>query len=401
MSRRKMLALFTALCVTLMGCNTNTPGPDDPLLTTEETSQTTAVTPELTDDTEPADTDTTDETSDTSDVSDISDSSEDSQTVTSTTENTTASTTSSRPVTAPPPVTTTTTTTTTTTQTTAPPPPPAEPSEPTIYANTADGTLTIANSKAIIDYSNADDGYIMAKYLGTVSKVKVQITDPKGVTQTYNLSGGNYNAYPLTGGNGKYSILVAENISGNSYAQAAAGTIDVNISNSLSPFLRPSRIVDYAYGDPAVNKASQLCGGTSNALEKVYRVYTWLVDNVVYDKALAQQVTSGQLSGGYEPDIDKVINSQKGICYDYAGAMTAMLRSQNVPTQLIAGYAGSTYHAWVNVYVKDVGWVYNVIYFDGSSWHRMDPTFAASSKSDPSIMQYIGDGSNYTTKYVY
>ena len=41
------------------------------------------------------------------------------------------------------------------------------------------------------------------------------------------------------------------------------------------------------------------------------------------------------------------------------------------------------------------------IYFDGTSWQRMDPTFASSGRQSAAIMQYIGDGKNYTAKYFY
>ncbi len=36
------------------------------------------------------------------------------------------------------------------------------------------------------------------------------------------------------------------------------------------------------------------------------------------------------------------------------------------------------YHAWISVYLDSVGWIDNIIYFDGKDWVRMDPTFAAS-----------------------
>ena len=32
--------------------------------------------------------------------------------------------------------------------------------------------------------------------------------------------------------------------------------------------------------------------------------------------------------------------------------MTAMLRSQNIPCKLVVGCAGTTYHAWIDVYVE-------------------------------------------------
>lgn len=304
------------------------------------------------------------------------------------------------------PATTTTaapTTTTTAAPTTTTAAPPAEPSPATILTPTASGVLTLANSLATIDYSNTNDGYVMAKYAGSLSKIKVQVTNPAGVTQTYNLNAnGNYESYPLTGGNGSYTIVILEYVvlsDGRAgYSQANTCTFNVTLSSSLAPFLRPSSYVPYSLGDSAVTKASQLCGGAKTDLEKVDRVYSWLVENVIYDKALA----NSNIEGGYVADTEKVINQKKGICLDYAGTMAAMLRSQNIPTQVISGNtSGGGFHAWVSVYVKDVGWIHGNIYFDGSEWHRMDPTYDATSKSSASILEYIGKGSNYTPKYVF
>ena len=89
-------------------------------------------------------------------------------------------------------------------------------------------------------------------------------------------------------------------------------------------------------------------------------VYEYVIKNIAYDTAKASSVQSG-----YLPDVDAVLASKKGICFDYAALMTAMLRSQDVPTKLVIGYTGSLYHAWVNVYIDNVGWVDNIIYFDG------------------------------------
>ena len=67
----------------------------------------------------------------------------------------------------------------------------------------------------------------------------------------------------------------------------------------------------------------------------------------------------------------------------------------------MVGYAGTTYHAWINVWSEESGWVNGAIYFDGQTWQRMDPTFASSANQSKSIMTYIGDGKNYTAKYLY
>ena len=56
------------------------------------------------------------------------------------------------------------------------------------------------------------------------------------------------------------------------------------------------------------------------------------------------------------------------------------------------GYTGDLYHAWINTYIPTVGWVNNMIYFDGTSWKLMDPTFASKWQIQPGNHEdYIGD----------
>ena len=125
-------------------------------------------------------------------------------------------------------------------------------------------------------------------------------------------------------------------------------------------------------------------------------VYDYVVTNLTYDRQKAATVQSG-----YLPVLDTVLAEKKGICFDYASLMTGMLRSQGVPCKLVVGYAGTAYHAWINVWSEETGWIDGAIYFDGTSWQRMDPTFASTGKQSAKIMAYIGDGKNYTVKYIY
>lgn len=81
--------------------------------------------------------------------------------------------------------------------------------------------------------------------------------------------------------------------------------------------------------------------------------------------------------------------------------MTGMLRSQGIPCKLVVGYAGEVYHAWISVWSEETGWVDGAVFFDGTTWQRMDPTFAAGGGKNSSIQEFIGDGTNYTTKYIY
>ena len=263
----------------------------------------------------------------------------------------------------------------------------------------APGILLAGNDVTQIDYSHHSDGYIMARYFGGCPKVKMIINGPNSYKCTYDLNSSQFLAFPLTAGNGTYSIGIYENIEGNSYATAYTIDISVDITNSLNPFLRPNQYVNYHSGTYAVALAAQLCATATNDLECVNAIYNYLITNISYDQEKAVAASGGSLSG-YLPQIDASLLAGKGICVDYAAIMTCMLRSQRIPTRLEVGYAGGVYHAWISTYVADVGWINNIIYFDGQNWQRMDPTFGAST-NEADLKKFIGDGSNYTVKYIY
>lgn len=260
----------------------------------------------------------------------------------------------------------------------------------------APGTLTKSNDKAILDYSNTADGYVMIKYTGSNSKVKVIIEGPSG-KYTYNMRlDGAYDVFPLSGGDGTYKIGVYENKSGTSYTTAFSHSVSVSLKDEFGPFLRSNKYVNYSSSSAVVKKAAELTKNSITTFEKVNAVYDYVISNFKYDYDLAESVPSG-----YVPDLDAVFKSNKGICFDFAAVMTAMLRSQGVPTQLVFGYAGDVYHAWINVYSEEDGWITATIYFNGTSWNRMDPTFAANAKSSAAILAYIGNGTNYKAQYTY
>lgn len=261
----------------------------------------------------------------------------------------------------------------------------------------ASGVTVYKNDKATLDASNTSEGYIMIKYTGSVGKIKVQITKSGSETYTYDLnSSGVYEVFPLSEGNGSYSVKVFENISGNQYSQAFSQNMDVNISNTYGPFLYPNQYVNFNSASAAVQTGAAVSAGITDQFQVVSAIYNYVVKNLTYDTAKAASVQSG-----YLPNVDVVLAQRKGICFDYAALMTAMLRSQDIPTKLVVGYTGSLYHAWINVYLEGQGWVDNVIFFDGTNWTLMDPTFASSGNQSQEIMQYIGNGANYQAKYSY
>ena len=272
------------------------------------------------------------------------------------------------------------------------------PAVSTVLTPVASGKNVRNNSSATVDYSNCADGYVMVKWTGGGDpKLKVQVKGPSGTTYTYNLrTDGQYDVFPLSDGSGSYSVTVYKNISGTKYSTVLGASLSAKLADEFAPFLRPNQYVNYTEDSTAVAKGAELTAGIEDNLEKVAAVYDYVVKNLTYDRKKAQTVKSG-----YLPDIDKVLEEKKGICFDYAALMAAMLRSQEVPVKLVVGYTGTVYHAWLNVWSEESGWVDGMIYFDGADWKLMDPTFASSGKQSESIMKYINNPSNYTAKYLY
>lgn len=259
----------------------------------------------------------------------------------------------------------------------------------------ASGDVTYGEGAVSIDASHTADGYVMICYQGDASKVKVQITAPGAVTYTYTLNIGAYETFPLSEGDGGYRLDVLENVRDDMYALAFSQDIQVKLQDEFKPFLYPNQYAWFTQQDDAVAYGIKLSETSSSDLDYVEQVYQYVITNIVYDEKLAATVT-----GGYLPDVDRTLQTKKGICFDYASLMAAMLRSQGIPTKLQIGYSGEAYHAWISVYLTESGWVDSIIEFDGEHWSLMDPTLAASN-SRSALKKYIGDGNNYTVKYSY
>ena len=271
-----------------------------------------------------------------------------------------------------------------------------EPALPDILQPEASGTAAEENDKAVIDYSNLADGYVMVKYkAATDKKLKAQVKGPV-TTYTYTIQPEEWVTFPMSDGNGEYKVTVFENLDGKQYATVVSVGVTVELADEFAPFLRPNQYVDYGVAEETIKLGAKLTRGKETELDKVQAVYEYVVKNITYDAELAANVKSG-----YLPVLDDVLKVKKGICFDYAALMTGMLRSQSVPCKLVVGYAGEVYHAWISVYTVKDGWIDNAIYFDGTTWKRMDPTFASSANKSDAIMKYIGDGSNYTEKFIY
>ena len=269
---------------------------------------------------------------------------------------------------------------------------------PHVLLPEATGENTFEQDNVLIDVSNCSSGYVILTYLGDNEKVKFQIAAPDEVTCTYLIT--KYVepiVFPLTGGNGTYLLSLYEAVDAKKdrYAVAFSQEIEVSLTDEFLPFLTPNVYADFSAESDVVSKGMELASECYCELDVIENIYHYVTQSITYDTEKATSVNYG-----YIPDPNATLLEGTGICFDYASLMTAMLRSQKIPTKLEVGYAGEVYHAWISCYVNEIGWVDNIIEFNGESWSLMDPTLAANNQRS-AVQEFIGDGSKYIVKYTY
>ena len=223
------------------------------------------------------------------------------------------------------------------------------------------GDKVRSESGSTIDYSHADQGYIMVKQNPTKKKIKIRVAKDGVTLPEYDLNGnGEYEVLPLQLGSGKYSVRFFIQTSGKSYSANASFSVTANLENENVSFLYPNQYVWYTADSLAVAKSNELCEGLTTDKEKVEAIANYITRNVLYDFFFAMTVKAG-----YLPDVDNTLTKGKGICFDYASLFACMLRVQDIPARLVIGDAGKTYHAW------------NTVLIDGQ-WRFYDLTFLST-----------------------
>ena len=226
------------------------------------------------------------------------------------------------------------------------------------------GAATLKNNGCEIDTSKAAAGTIRVRQNGNPTKVKVLVYF-NGSSKYYQYTiptNNTWTSIPLQSGSGTYKVRFMKQVSGNSYSQMYSVTFQIGMQNANSAYLNPSQYVVYNSGSASVAKAKSLVSGAGSDAQKVSKIYSYIVNNISYDYDKMKNLPSG-----YLPNPDSTLASRKGICFDYAALMAAMLRSQGVPCKLVIGNADGQYHAW------------NMVYVNGG-WKLYDPTFGAAGQ---------------------
>lgn len=242
------------------------------------------------------------------------------------------------------------------------------------------------NAAAELDVCRVSDGVVAARYLaGSGRRVKLRVTRDGGSEYHYDLANdGSWEQFTLTEGEGAYTLTVFEQVEQTRYTPVFTHTLTLALADPAAPFLQPNQFVRYTPQSAAVAAAEELTQGLDSEEDKIQAVFSYVTQSLEYDKLRSETVTPGYIS-----DVDAVLAAGEGICLDYAALMSAMLRSQGVPCKMIVGYAGSTYHAWVEVP-------------DGAGgWTRMDPTFVSGQGDTPKMAEYVKNDANYQTVYTY
>ena len=269
---------------------------------------------------------------------------------------------------------------------------------PDVYTPTTPGNSVLVsdNETAFIDKSNVSKGYVGVKYTGSNWKVKVVIS-ANGEQYNYDLpSNGKYTIYPLQFGNGSYTVSVYENISGTSYSGLMSETFSVSLDNSKLVYLYPNQYVWFTQNSNVVYKSAEICRGLTSNVDKVAAIFQYVSSHISYDYSKAKSVQSG-----YLPDVDSILSSGKGICFDYAAVFAAMCRAQGIPCKLVTGYiSDGQFHAWNEVYLDGTGKLSDSFTVNQTGYTRVDCTFY-SSMSPSSAVSYIKNDSNYRTYHVY
>jgi len=262
----------------------------------------------------------------------------------------------------------------------------------------APGIDVESDENASIDFSNIEDGYVIVEYSGKSDKaLRVVVVAPHGEIYIYALSDGGFSEIiPITEGDGEYTIGVYEHRGDDDYGRVISITTDVVLNDGFLPFIHPNQFVRFTKDSELVPLAAELTKNAETVDEKIEAVYNYVVDNFTYDYDLAASVQSG-----YIPNLDDVLHRKEGICFDYSALVTAMLRSQGIPTRLEIGYHGEEYHAWISKYCDVNGWVENRFHYGDGVWNRMDPTVESTDRRTHNSRKEARDDDTYRLMYNY
>ncbi len=149
--------------------------------------------------------------------------------------------------------------------------------------------------------------------------------------------------------------------------------VDVPLWGTDAPQPPDSDLGPYA---PVRELARSVAGDAATPYAAVNHIESYLRRSYTYDEeppfpTSLPDGTAGGWPANRPPLVDFLLNSRRGFCQQFAGAMTVMLRSLGIPARVAVGYTGGSFdpdleaylvadrdaHSWVEVWFPDQGWI--------------------------------------------
>ncbi|WP_304973865.1 transglutaminase family protein [uncultured Alistipes sp.] len=253
------------------------------------------------------------------------------------------------------------------------------------------GTEEYGNGLASIRVSGDDPGAMTVEWRGSGDpdvRMQVELDGDGGTPYTYRLQDGPTRV-TFTEGGGTYRVTVLQHVEGIRFRVACRAAVEVGDAGS-GAFTGPTAMVRYGPDSGFAKKADELCENCKTDTDDIAKIYAFVTGHMSYDGAKAKAISDGGWTGGSVPDPDAAYESGKGVCYDIAGLMAAMLRSRGVPCKLVYGHVDGMYHAWCMV-LPDRDGTAGGMALKAGEWSLLDPTLGLSS-NERLAQRYAADG---------
>ena len=246
-------------------------------------------------------------------------------------------------------------------------------------------TTSLENGSVTLNTNLADKGIVgIQADVESEQKLKVKVALEEQ-TVYYDIQPGEMIKVPMQFGDGDYRVELFQNISGSEYAGLYGEDVDISMEDTNDPFLYSSEIVNFEDSAESYPLAEQLAQGTTTEMERLQAYYGYVTQNITYDYDKINHIDST-----YIPNIDDVLQSKKGICYDYAAVLASLLREAGIPAKLVMGYRSDMeeYHAWNQVLVS-------------GRWVTVDATYGSVMLQNGQDDDVVQDASLYRVEKVF
>ena len=221
-------------------------------------------------------------------------------------------------------------------------------------------------------YSNSVGGSVMTLYLCPRQDRRQVLrgfsieTDPPGAVFRFHGPLGNLGHYfDRPGRHRRLSILARSAVEVGPIPEApsrlaadawaalgrAAGEPELRLMLLPSRFVRPSPVLDAFIAERGLEPGEDPLAGALELRRRLHASFDYIPGTTAVDSP-----------------IERIIETRKGVCQDYAHVMASILRGWGIPTRYVSGYLGperaepggfanGESHAWVESWFPGAGWL--------------------------------------------